>query len=180
MLLAPIASADAHDDKGDGCGGGGGGGVRASPMCGDSVGHATTMRGMRRGAAFEAPTPLTCCLRLTNSKMPTARRSRPMRAPCATAVGWCVRRVEVAAVAARVGCSLGIAERGEQNVEQAEAHKEHAGPPPLQGGRCVTLQTAPHGRRANLVCCVRVAMVPEARAGLACASVHDPAHGAEA
>jgi hypothetical protein len=41
-----------------------------SPICEDFVGHATTMRVTRRGAAFEAPTPSTCCLLATNSKMP--------------------------------------------------------------------------------------------------------------
>jgi len=82
-------------------------------------------------------------------------------------------------VAAGVGYSLGMAERGERIVEQVEAHKEHVGLPRLQGGRCVTMQAAPRGRRANLVCYVWVAMVSKAHAGLACASVRDHAHAAE-
>jgi hypothetical protein len=68
-----------------------------------------------------------------------------------------------------------MAERGEQ-----QAHKEHVGVPRLQGGRRVTLQTAPRGRRANLVRCVWVATVSEVRAGLACAPIRDHAHAAEA
>src|ERR1700677_1965263 len=99
MLLAPIANADAsHDDRDDGHGGGD---VRVSQICEDYVGHATT-RETRHVAAFEAPTPSTCYPLATNSKMQTARRSKPTHAPCATAVGRCMQCVEVAE--AVVGC----------------------------------------------------------------------------
>lgn len=61
-----------------------------------------------------------------------------------------------------------------------QAHKGHVGPPRLQGGRCVTLQMVPREQCANLVRCVRMEMVPEARAGLACPSIRDHAHAVEA
>lgn len=79
------------------------------------------------------------------------------------------------AAAVEVSCFLGMAERGEQ-----QAHKEHVGVPRLQGGWCAMPQRATSGRRANLVCCVWMAMVSEVRAALACASIRDHAHAAEA
>ena len=134
------------------------------------------MRETRHGVAFEAPKPLTRCRRATNSKMPTVRRSRPTHTPCATEVGRCVQCVEVAA--GEVGCSNKTAERNEQNV--AQVHNEHVGRPRLEGGRCVTLQTVPRDQYANLVRCLWMEMVSEARAGLACLSFRDHAHAVEA
>jgi hypothetical protein len=99
MPLAPIANADAsHDDRD------GGGDVRASLICEDYVDHATMMRENHHGAAFEVPTLSTGSLLVTNSRMQmqTVRRSKPTHAPCATAVGWYMQRVEVAE--AGVGC----------------------------------------------------------------------------
>ena len=130
------------------------------------------MKETRRGVAFEALTPSTCHLLATNSKMLTARRSRPTYAPCGTVMGRCMQRVEV--VVAGVGCSLGMAERDEQNAEQV--HMEYVEALRLQGGQCVTLKMVPRGRREKLVRCVWMAM---ARAGLACLPVRDHAHAVE-
>ena len=167
MLLAPKESADARrGHKGNGHGRGGDDDVvRASPTCEDYVGHAMT-REMRRGATFEAPTPSTYCLHATNWKTPTVRRSRPIHAPCATAMGSCVPRAKKAGAA--MDCTLGMAERDEQSAG-------HGGVPRLQGGRYVRQQKASRDRRANLV-----HYVWEAHAGLACVSGRDHVHAVEA
>lgn len=168
MLLAPIANADAsHDDRDDGHGGGD---VRAAPICEDYVGHATTTRETRHDAASGAPTPSKYYLFATNSKMQTVRRSKTTHAPCAKAMGRYMQCVEAAA--AQVGCSFGMVERGEQQVD--------VGVPRLQGGRYVRRWTAAHGRRANLVRCVWMAKMSQPRAGLEFPSFRDHALAAEA
>ena len=168
MPLAPIANVDAsHDDRDDGHGDGD---VRAAPICEDYVGHATTTRETRHDAASGAPTMSKCYLFATNSKMQTVRRSKPTHAPCAKVVERYMQRVEAAAV--RVGCSLGMVERGEQQVDVGVLR--------LQGGRYVKRWTAPRGRRANLVRCVWMAKMSEASVELEFQLFHDYEHAAEA